>query len=116
MTKPKIFAIKGKWYFCGILSTIGKPASWEEYWVYVVQLKTNSSAMGPRQMERKTTSTIDSSQNYLNLMIWREILESERMQTRNRKNYSWKLSDISIKGKAIKNELEDKDLEIQEVA
>lgn len=99
------------WYIGS--ANASKPAS-ERNIEFMVELKTNSSTMGPQQMERKLTTTIDSSINLFEPFDGekREILESERIMEQEVRRIIHELSDIEISGKALKNELGGYDLEI----
>lgn len=99
------------WYIGS--ANASKPAS-ERNIEFMVELKTNSSAMGPQQMERKLTTTIDSSINLFEPYDGekREILESERIKEQEVRRIIHELSDIKISGKALKNALGGYDLEI----
>lgn len=99
------------WYIGS--ANASKPAS-ERNIEFMVELKTNSSAMGPQQMERKLTTTIDSSINLFEAYDGekKEILESERIKEQEVRRIIHELSDIKISGKALKNELGGYDLEI----
>lgn len=99
------------WYIGS--ANASKPAS-ERNIEFMVELKTNSSAMGPQQMERKLTTTIDSSINLFEPYDGekREILESERIKEQEVRRIIHELSDLKISGKALKNELGGYDLEI----
>lgn len=99
------------WYIGS--ANASKPAS-DRNIEFMVELKTNSSAMGPLQMERKLTTTIDSSINLFETYDGekREILESERIKEQEVRRIIHELSDIKISGKALKNALGGYDLEI----
>lgn len=99
------------WYLGS--ANASKPAS-ERNIEFMVELRTNSSSMGPLQMEKKLSTTIDSSINLFEPYDGekREILESERIKEQEIRRIIHELSDISITGKTIKNELGAYDLEI----
>ena len=99
------------WYIGS--ANASKPAS-EKNIEFMVELKTNSSTMGPQQMERKLTTIIDSSINLFEPYNGnkREIIELDRIREQQVRKIIHELSDISITGQAIKNELAGFDLVI----
>lgn len=99
------------WYIGS--ANASKPAS-ERNIEFMVELKTNNSSMGPQQMEKKLSTALDSSINLFEPFDGqeREILEAEKIKEQQVRRIIHELSDISIIGKATKNELGVYDLEI----
>lgn len=99
------------WYLGSANAT--KPAS-EKNIEFMVELKTDSSSMGPQQIERKLTTTIDSPICLFERFDGEErtILDSEKIRDQQIRKIIHDLSVLTITGKAVKNETENYDLEI----